>query len=347
MNTKELYTAIEVEKHENAEITITGELTTVASDTYRPQIVKNLQSTMELPGFRKGHVPQNMVVERIGEPAIMQEVAERALQVVYPEIVREHELDVVGQPQVTLTKLAPGNPIGFSIKSAVMPEVTLPDYKSIAENIVKEETNITVEDKEVDEVIEQIRTHHAQNKEGESAPPELTDEFVKTLGEFKDVADFKKKVKENLHTEKERKDKEQKRVAIGDQIIEQATIPLPRIFVESELDKMIGQFKADIERMGLEYETYLTQNNKTEADIRADWEKDAEKRAKLQLALNKIATTESITPDEATVAKETEHILSHVTGADPERVRVYVETMHTNEAVFQFLEGNTPQKKTK
>jgi len=350
MKNTTLYTSIVTKSLENSEISITGEIVLEAIDKFRPQVIKKLQKDFEIPGFRKGHVPEKVIVERLGEPTILEEIAELALQEVYPQIILEQKLDVVGPPQVSITKLAPGNPIEFSIKTATLPEVTLPDYKKIAEKVPSVEKGVTVDDKEVDSVIDQIQKSHTKGQsaddktEDEQKPVQITDEFVKTLGDFENVADFKKKLKENILGEKVRKEKEKRRIEIGEKIIEGSTIPLPRIFVESELEKMLGQFKADIKKMGLEYETYLTQIKKTEDDVLKEWEKDAENRAKLQLILNKIAITENIHPDKEKLEHEVDHILSHMEGADPDRVRVYVETMLTNEEVFKLLEGTDEVK---
>ena len=243
--------------------------------------------------------------------------------------------------------------IGFSIKTALYPTISLPDYANIAQKIYeKKEESVVVFDEELETVIEQI----LQSREGTSTEKtsgnkplpqkkELTDDFVKKLGAFKDVADFKQQLRENIRLEKERKEKEQKRVLLGEQIIEKATLSLPRLFVESELEKMLAQFKADIDRMGVKFDDYLRQIKKTKEDLEKEWEKDAEKRAKLQLILNKIAEAESIKPDPKEVEKEVSHILSHAKNADPARARVYVETVLQNESVFRFFEAKENVKK--
>ena len=92
------------------------------------------------------------------------------------------------------------------------------------------------------------------------------------------------------------------------------------------------------EQSGLTYEKYLAEVKKTDEDIKKEWTPIAQKKAKLQLILNKIALEEKIKPEEDQVQKEIEHILSHHKDAPEERVRIFVETMLTNEKVFDFLE---------
>ena len=59
----------------------------------------------------------------------------------------------------------------------------------------------------------------------------------------------------------------------------------------------------------------------------------------MQLVLNQIAIEEKIKPEEDQVKKEVEHLLEHYKDAPEERIKIYVETMLTNEKVFEFLEG--------
>ena len=106
----------------------------------------------------------------------------------------------------------------------------------------------------------------------------------------------------------------------------------------SEIDRMEAQFLTDIERMGAKLEDYLKYSKKSLADIRAEWAPHAEKKAKLQLILNKIAETEKIQPDKTEIKAEVAHIVEHYKDADLERARTYAETVLTNEKVLRFLE---------
>jgi FKBP-type peptidyl-prolyl cis-trans isomerase (trigger factor) len=90
--------------------------------------------------------------------------------------------------------------------------------------------------------------------------------------------------------------------------------------------------------MGIKFEEYLKHLKKTVEDLRKEFQKDAEKKAKLSLILNEIAKLEKITPDETEVEKEVSHLLSMYKEADPERARAHVESVLINEKIFQFLE---------
>jgi len=335
----------------NSEVEIEAELAVETIASYRSKALKEISSKLDVSGFRKGHIPEAVVVSKVGEVYILEEAADLAFQTIVPTILTLNKINSIGRPQVTITKIAPGNPIEFKIKTAIMPTVILSDYKKAAkEAMQKKEDAINVTEKEVDDVIAQVRkkqsnsgeNNESNGKEGKDKKdeplPELTDEYVKTLGDFKDILDFKAKIKENLTEEKKSRAKEKKRYEIADKIIADSKISLPEILIESELNKMSAQFEGDLSRMGLKMDDYLKHIKKTPEDMRKQWRADAEKRAKLQLVLNQIALEEKIEPAKEKVEEEVSHLLEHYKDADAERARIYIETVLTNEKVFEFLE---------
>ena len=146
-----------------------------------------------------------------------------------------------------------------------------------------------------------------------------------------------RKITENIQKDKEHKASEKKRIEIAEAVIKETKADLPKVIVEAELDKMEAQFNDDISRMGIKTEDYLKHLKKTREEMRAEWKKDAEKRATLQIVLHKIATVEKITADPERAEKEIQAVLEHYPGADLDRVQSYVESMLVNEKVFDLL----------
>jgi trigger factor len=255
----------------------------------------------------------------------------------------DEKMDFITQPRVSVTKLAPGNPIEFKMTVALMPEIGLPDYKKIAQGeMAKKDEPIVVTDEDVEKVIEDIRKRMAPlpEKDGEEPKlPELNEELIKQLGKFEDVADFKTKLNENIRQERENKQREKKRIGMAEDLILECKIDLPNAFVEQEIALMLARFKDDISRMGLKFDEYLKHIKKTEEDLRKDWRVDAEKKAKLELIFVEIAKTENIKPEEEKVKKETDHLIEHYPTADKDRARAYIIKQLTQDLVFEFLEG--------
>ena len=337
------------------ELEIIGTITAEKMSLMREKALKKLKESIEIPGFRKGNAPDNLIAQKVGEGSILEEAAEIALSEEYPNILEEHKIEAIGRPEITITKIGVGSDMEFKVKTSLMPEVKLADYKKIAKKVFsKGDEKIEVSEKEVDDVIKTIRENIAHEKVHADAGggkehnhreitdddlPEVNDEFAKMLGDFKNVDDLKSKIKENILKEKQIKEKDKKRTDTLEKIIEESTIDLPKIIIDGELDKMTAQFKDDIAQSGLSFDDYLKHIKKTEDDLRSEWKDTAIKRAKSQVILNNIAKDESIAPKEEDVKKEMEHILSHYKDAERFRVRMYVETFMTNELVFQFLEN--------
>lgn len=354
-----------IKKLPKSEIEIEGEIGTEIFESYFSKALKKLGDDIEMDGFRKGKVPESVLVSKIPEMKILEEMAELALSEHYPKILEDEKIMAISRPEISITKIARKSPLGFKIKTAIIPELVLPEYKKISketiENLTVEEKNTEVTEKEIEDTILDIRKSrapkihmadvaekekehvHDENckHEEEKGPelPEFNEEFVKTLGPFKDIEDFREKLKENIKLEKENMVKERTRLKIVEKIIEETKVDMPDILIDVELDKIIYRMESDISAMGLKFEEYLKHINKTEEDLRKDFRADAEKKAKLALVLNKIAETEKIKADPEQVAREVAMILEHYKEADPERAQMHAENVLTNEKVFEFLEN--------
>ena len=357
-----IYKVKEIKKLPNSEAEIIAEITEESLEKYKDKAFKKIKEVAELPGFRKGHVPDAKLKEKIGEIGILEDAGEMAINDCIVEIIAESKINFLGRPGISITKITTGAPIEFKIKLITMPEVKLADYKKIArvENSKKEKVE-EITEKQIEDTIEEIKkmyakenhpgsdknasdgasthVHGADCKHEENPLPELNDEFVKKLGNFKDVADFKVKLKENIAKEKELKAKDKKRIEIIEKIIAESKIEMPKVLILSELDKMEGQFRADIEQTGLKPEDYLKHIKKTFEELRKEWRPDAEKRAKTQLILQKISLEEKLEPNKENIEKEIKHLTELYKDADPERVRAYVEMILSNEVTLKFLEN--------
>lgn len=343
-----------ITKQPKSLIEIQAEIPSDVFEKYFDKAFKNISENMEIDGFRKGKAPQNIVLSKVPEMYVLEEMAQLAISDHYPKIVLDEKLDVISRPEISITKLARNNPLEFKVLATIMPEVELPDYKKIAQEINNEkEEEIIASDEEVENTIMDIRKSRAKNKkdikeikpddlekEEEVAEdlPEFNDEFVRGMGPFENVEDFKTKLKENIKLEKTREAREKKRLKIIEKIIEGASIDTPEILIESETEKILQRMEGDVSQMGLKFEEYLTHLKKTREDLVKDFRIDAEKKAKFGLILNKLSKLENIVAEEGEVEKEAKHIIEHYQGADPEQVRIYALNVLTNEKIFQFLE---------
>ncbi len=304
---------------------------------HRNHVIGHLKKDTELPGFRKGFVPEKIIRERMGELALWEEAAENALSEALADIFQQERLDVIGRPRVETMKLAPENPAEFKVTLALYPKLMLPDYKKIAvEHMGKKFERVDVDDKEIDTVVSEIKKQHeAASSKKDFA---ITNETVKEFGKFETVADFRAKVKEGLTTRKEEQNKEKRRAELLDVLVDKSKGEIPDVLIESELSRMESELQAQVEKMGGSFEKYLKEVKQDSASLKKTWRKDAERRARLQLMLLEIARTEKLATSENEIEVEVTHLLEHYKNANPENARSYIETLLTNQKVIAFLE---------
>ena len=142
---------MKITKLEKSRVEIVGSMLADEFAKFRHKALENINNEVTIDGFRKGKVPENVLVSKVGDMAILEEMAELALSKIYPEIIIKEKIDAIGRPEISITKLAKDNPLEFKIVTAVLPEVKLGDYKKIAKEITKEinsEENKKESDKE-------------------------------------------------------------------------------------------------------------------------------------------------------------------------------------------------------
>lgn len=337
--------AIETVKLPGSILEMKGELSWEAFAPFEAEAVKALTQNLEIDGFRKGAVPEAVAKKHLGEEMILTEMVEHAMKVHYPKILAEQEYDFIGRPELSITKLARGNELGFTIRVAVLPEIKLPDYKKIAKQV--ETANAEeVTEKDIDDVIENLRqmrayghVHGPEDEHKHDEPlPEVNDEFAKSFGGFETVAAMREKIKENLVHEKMQDAKDKRRIAIMDSILKDAEVEVPAIVLESEQQKMLAQIEADIARSGLTLEAYLKQTEKTKEDLLKEFAPEALRRAKFQLMISAIAKDAKIKTTDEEVQAEADRIIKTYPGADKERAMAYADMVLTNDKVLSMLE---------
>jgi len=347
---------LKINPTEEGELEITGELAVADFAKYREKALKSLGQGVKIDGFRPGHIPENVLVEHVGEEKVLWEMAQEALNDLYPQIVTENKITALGRPEITITKLAPENPLGFKIKTAIMPEIKIADYKEIAKKVSAEpEETLDIKDEEVLTVLEDIRKSrvsaehaHHEHKEGEKCEhedspagelPELNDDFAKSLGQFQTLDELKAKIKENLELEKKNKAKDKKRVKIVEEIIAKSELKIAKILVESEKDKMLAEMEGQIGQMGLNFEDYLTHLKKTKEELRDSWSKQARERVAFGLILGEVAHLEKITAPEEDLKNEVDYLKTQYKDIPEDRLRSYATGLIVNEKVFEYLEN--------
>lgn len=176
--------------------------------------------------------------------------------------------------------------------------------------------------------------------------PEINDEFVKKLGNFKDIGDLKNSICEGIKMEKDQKEKEKIRVDLLNQVVADSKTDVPEILITRQLDKMIADFDADLHRQGMELSLYLAHIKKTQDDLKSQWRGQALKTVMSALVLRELAKKEKIAVSDEEIKEKISEFLSKFASIkqaqdqiDLEALRKNIEQSLTNEKILIFLES--------
>ena len=133
----------------------------IDANTFADAIKEAYQKTkhkFQIQGFRKGHVPMNVIVGIYGKEVFYEDAMDIVIPRAYGEALSAENLDVVSQPELTAFDFKEDGGATFELIVTVKPEVALGQYKGL--EIAKKVDRITA--KQVDEAVEQNRQKQAR-----------------------------------------------------------------------------------------------------------------------------------------------------------------------------------------
>ncbi|MCX6452775.1 MAG: trigger factor [Actinobacteria bacterium] len=122
-------------------------------DGHIAEAYKAISKQVNIPGFRKGKVPNTLIDQRFGRAYVLEEAINKSIPVFYAQAARENEVRVVGRPEVDLTELNEGNFIKFTVEVDIRPEIVLPDFAKLKVTV----DDAIATDAEIDEQVDGLR----------------------------------------------------------------------------------------------------------------------------------------------------------------------------------------------
>lgn len=135
---------------------------TIGQDKIKPaldQAFNKIKKDLNVPGFRKGHLPRPIFNQKFGEEVLYEDALNIVLPATYEAAVAELDLAVVAQPKIDVVSMEKGKDWEISAEVVTKPEVKLGEYKDLA---VEVEASKEVTDEEVDAKIERERQNLAE-----------------------------------------------------------------------------------------------------------------------------------------------------------------------------------------
>jgi len=94
------------------------------------KVAKDFQREANLPGFRPGKAPRDMVLRKYGKD-IEDEAKRKLISEAYKSALEEQKLDVLGYPDIEEIQFSRGQPLQFAATIETSPDFELPEYKGI------------------------------------------------------------------------------------------------------------------------------------------------------------------------------------------------------------------------
>lgn len=132
-------------------------------NTFYEKAFKEVIKELEIPGFRKGMVPEALAKEKINENNVLGYAADIAIRENWERFLKETDLEIVSQPSIEVTKIARNNEFVFSAEVDILSEIKLPDYVAIAKTIKKEEPEVT--EKDINDALKWLQQSRAKLSE--------------------------------------------------------------------------------------------------------------------------------------------------------------------------------------
>lgn len=186
---------VEQLEHNMAKLTIevsAEELEGALQKAYQKQ-----KSRINVPGFRKGKVPRQLIEKMYGPEIFYDDAANALIPEAYSKAYDESGLEIVSQPKIDVTQIEKGKPFIFTAEVATKPEVELGEYKGI--EVPKYSNRVT--QKEIDAKLEEEQLKNARTITVEGRPVQDKDEVVLDFEGFVDGEAFEGGKAENYDLE--------------------------------------------------------------------------------------------------------------------------------------------------
>jgi len=387
-----------------------------------------------VPGFRKGKAPRNIVERLYGEEIFHEDAFNFICPEVYDKAVKENGIKPVSDPEIDIKQIGKNKPLIFTAKVAVKPDVELGEYKGIEVNKI----DINISEEDVENEIKKVREKNGrivsvedrglQNgdiaiidyegfidgkpfnggqasgysleigsgkfipgfeerligiKPGDETEfditfpddyakselagklahfkvklneikvkelPALDDEFAKDVSEYDTLDEYKESVRQKLLETAEANAKREIEDNVINKVVENASVDIPQVMIESRIDSLVRSFENGISRNGIDMELYLGIMKTDMNAFREKFRETAEKDVKTQLVLEKVSQVEEIEISEEELdeeigkaakiyGKDKEDFKKHLKEDDIE----YIKRSLVAEKTVDFLVKNSKQ----
>lgn len=149
---------VDVEKADQYTAQILLEIDAEHANVEYNKACKRLGQRLNIPGFRRGKAPRQVIEKAVGTDRIKQEVIDRILPHAFADAISEHQLDAITPPQIENYVFEIGQPLTVKASVELRPEVTLPDLSKLKVDVPLYEAPADQFDNEMKAILERMTT---------------------------------------------------------------------------------------------------------------------------------------------------------------------------------------------
>jgi trigger factor len=138
------------QKTENHQVLLTVELEQAEVETSKDEAYQRLVKRTDIPGFRKGKAPREILERHLGPQAVFDDAMQDLIPKTCFNIIDEQKIDIYASPSIRMTKT---DPVTFEAVVPLRPEITLGDYNAIKMKPPAAE----IKEEDVDKVVNRLR----------------------------------------------------------------------------------------------------------------------------------------------------------------------------------------------
>jgi len=215
--------------------------------------------------------------------------------------------------------------------------MTIGEKKSFKINFSKDWPQKDFAEKEIDFNV-------TLNSVKEVTLPFLDNEFAKSLGDFNNLDEIKKSLRDGLKQEKDQQETTRIKKEIFNKIIKISSIEFPQVLVQKEEEKIKEDFEAQLKEKNITIKDYLRQVNATDKELEKNFHNNAIDRLNSTFIINEIAKAEELFPKHEEVEKEINEWLKKSQNSqkslkdiDLDKLESYTFEYLTNQRVIDWL----------
>ncbi|MGQ9472446.1 MAG: trigger factor [Candidatus Caldatribacteriaceae bacterium] len=160
---------VEVKKEEKEKHVYSLEVTVdeVRVQEALQEIYRDFSFRVNIPGFRKGKAPRNILRAYVGKGVILDALAQSLIPKITREVLERENIEVIGEPEMEVLQIDEEKPLIFRLQVMENPEVEIPD----PENLEVRKYKLEVRESDVEKELERLRNSKGkwEDKQPESA----------------------------------------------------------------------------------------------------------------------------------------------------------------------------------